>query len=46
MFSFLLALLITYVKDLLGHDRRYAIDVSETNIELGYQPKVTFDTCA
>ncbi|TYK64728.1 dTDP-glucose 4,6-dehydratase [Colwellia echini] len=37
-------LLITYVKDRPGHDRRYAIDASKTNHELGYVPKESFDT--
>jgi dTDP-glucose 4,6-dehydratase len=34
--------LITYVKDRLGHDRRYAIDASKINRELGWKPSVTF----
>ncbi|MGB1201815.1 MAG: dTDP-glucose 4,6-dehydratase, partial [Cognaticolwellia aestuarii] len=28
----------------LGHDRRYAIDATKTNNELGYQPKESFDS--
>lgn len=36
--------LITYVKDRPGHDRRYAIDPSKSNNELGYQPKESFET--
>lgn len=36
--------LITYVKDRLGHDRRYAIDATKTNDELGYEPQETFET--
>ena len=28
----------------LGHDRRYSIDVSKTDNELGYQPKESFET--
>ena len=36
--------LISYVKDRLGHDRRYAIDATKTNNELGYQPKESFDS--
>jgi len=36
--------LITYVTDRLGHDRRYAIDATKTNKELGYKPQETFDT--
>jgi dTDP-glucose 4,6-dehydratase len=38
------ASLITYVKDLTGHDGRYAIDATKTNNELGYQPKESFET--
>lgn len=36
--------LITFVKDRPGHDRRYAIDWSKINRELGWQPKHDFDT--
>nr|WP_294795190.1 dTDP-glucose 4,6-dehydratase [uncultured Mucilaginibacter sp.] len=35
--------LITYVKDRPGHDRRYAIDASKINTELGWEPTVTFE---
>jgi dTDP-glucose 4,6-dehydratase len=35
--------LITYVKDRPGHDRRYAIDASKINKELGWEPSVTFE---
>lgn len=35
--------LITYIKDRPGHDRRYAIDASEINKELGWKPTVTFE---
>lgn len=35
--------LITYVKDRAGHDRRYAIDASKINKELGWKPSVTFE---
>ncbi len=35
--------LITYVKDRPGHDRRYAIDASKINQELGWKPSVTFE---
>ena len=35
--------LITYVKDRPGHDRRYAIDASKLNTELGWSPSVTFE---
>ncbi len=36
--------LITYVKDRLGHDRRYAIDCDKLKKELGWDQKVTFET--
>ena len=35
--------LITYVKDRPGHDRRYAIDATKLNKELGWYPSVTFE---
>jgi dTDP-glucose 4,6-dehydratase len=35
--------LITYVKDRPGHDRRYAIDATKINMELGWKPSVTFE---
>lgn len=35
--------LITYVKDRPGHDRRYAIDATKINMELGWKPGVTFE---
>lgn len=35
--------LITYVKDRPGHDKRYAIDASKINQELGWAPSVTFE---
>ncbi|MEY4570843.1 MAG: dTDP-glucose 4,6-dehydratase [Bacteroidota bacterium] len=35
--------LITYVKDRPGHDRRYVIDVTKLNKELGCKPSVTFE---
>ncbi|MFW9615098.1 dTDP-glucose 4,6-dehydratase [Aquabacterium sp.] len=34
--------LITYVKDRPGHDRRYAIDPSKIQREIGWQPAETF----
>ena len=34
--------LITYVKDRPGHDRRYAIDASKLQTELGWRPAHTF----
>jgi dTDP-glucose 4,6-dehydratase len=36
--------LITYVKDRLGHDKRYAIDCSKLHRELGWLPKYSFNT--
>jgi dTDP-glucose 4,6-dehydratase len=36
--------LITYVTDRPGHDRRYAIDATKTNDELGYVPSESFET--
>ncbi len=35
---------ITYVKDRPGHDRRYAIDATKIERELGWRPSETFDT--
>lgn len=35
--------LITYVKDRAGHDRRYAIDASKINRELGWAPSLQFE---
>ncbi len=35
--------LITYVKDRPGHDRRYAIDSTKINKELGWKPSLTFE---
>ena len=37
------AKLITFVKDRAGHDRRYAIDASKLNRELGWKPSLTFE---
>jgi dTDP-glucose 4,6-dehydratase len=37
------ARLISYVKDRPGHDKRYAIDASKINKELGWKPSVTFE---
>jgi len=34
--------LIKYVKDRLGHDRRYAIDAAKIKDELGWQPSIQF----
>jgi dTDP-glucose 4,6-dehydratase len=36
--------LITFVKDRPGHDRRYAIDASKLESELGWRPAETFET--
>jgi dTDP-glucose 4,6-dehydratase len=35
---------ITYVTDRPGHDRRYAIDATKINRELGWKPAETFET--
>ena len=35
---------ITFVKDRLGHDRRYAIDARKIERELGWRPKETFES--
>jgi len=35
---------ITFVKDRPGHDRRYAIDASKLERELGWTPAETFET--
>ncbi|RII31696.1 MAG: dTDP-glucose 4,6-dehydratase [Geobacter sp.] len=35
--------LITFVKDRLGHDRRYAIDASRLKDDLGWEPAYTFE---
>ena len=36
--------LIEFVKDRLGHDRRYAIDADKIRNDLGWKPKYTFET--
>ena len=36
--------LITYVTDRPGHDRRYAIDPTKMETELGWKPVYNFDT--
>lgn len=35
--------LITFIKDRPGHDKRYAIDATKLNKELGWKPSVTFE---
>jgi dTDP-glucose 4,6-dehydratase len=35
---------ITYIKDRPGHDRRYAIDASKIERELGWKPAETFES--
>lgn len=35
--------MIEYVKDRLGHDRRYAIDYSKIKNELGWEPEIKFE---
>lgn len=37
------AKLITFVKNRMGHDLRYAIDANKINKELGWKPSVTFE---
>ncbi|TIX66280.1 MAG: dTDP-glucose 4,6-dehydratase, partial [Mesorhizobium sp.] len=36
--------LITFVADRAGHDRRYAIDASKIERDLGWTPRETFDS--
>jgi len=33
---------MTYVADRLGHDRRYALDISKIEREVGWSPAVDF----
>jgi dTDP-glucose 4,6-dehydratase len=35
---------IRFIKDRLGHDRRYAIDATKIQTELSWKPIETFDT--
>jgi dTDP-glucose 4,6-dehydratase len=35
--------LINYVKDRLGHDRRYAIDPTKVETEIGWKPRMTWE---
>ena len=35
--------LITFVKDRLGHDQRYAIDPTKITNDLGWYPETTFE---
>lgn len=35
--------LISYVNDRPGHDRRYSVNTSRIHLELGWEPKCTFD---
>ncbi len=36
--------LVTFVKDRPGHDRRYAIDATKIERELGFVPRESFET--
>lgn len=35
---------VEYVADRKGHDRRYSVDITKISTELGYKPRVPFDT--
>ena len=35
---------VTYVEDRKGHDRRYSLSDEKLRAELGYEPRVSFDT--
>ena len=35
---------ITFVKDRLGHDRRYAVDATKLTTTIGWRPKETFES--
>jgi dTDP-glucose 4,6-dehydratase len=35
---------VDYVSDRKGHDRRYSLDISKISTELGYAPRVPFET--
>ena len=35
---------VKYVEDRKGHDLRYSVDISKISGELGYSPKVDWDT--
>lgn len=35
--------LITFVTDRAGHDQRYAINPTKSNVELGYKPIINFE---
>jgi dTDP-glucose 4,6-dehydratase len=35
--------LITFVQDRAGHDKRYAIDASKLEEELGWTPSISFE---
>lgn len=36
--------MVRHVEDRLGHDRRYAVDYSKIQRELGWQPEIDFET--
>lgn len=35
--------LISFVKDRLGHDRRYGLNINKIKTQLGWSPKISFD---
>lgn len=34
---------ITFVKDRLGHDKRYSLNFNKAKVNLGYEPSISFD---
>jgi dTDP-glucose 4,6-dehydratase len=35
--------LVSHIKDRPGHDRRYALDCTKINVELGWKPQISFE---